>query len=781
MKKKPVSASNIKAAPAIFDYILLAGLAVFLFYPPLVRGMFFPPEQQKGLIFAGILTLYWLALQAIKKGWRLSLQPMDYLALGLVAIYVISIAWAASPRLAVDGALKMCMYFMVYWLVCQVGQDAPRRSIFIHSIYLSGITVALVGFLSAIGIIELLGSFEAKRISSTMQYPNTLASFLGAISFYGWALWAEGRGYWRIPYAIGNYLLLLILVATNSRGEFLIYPVVLVLFLAGVPKERIISLLYHILVTILSVFIGAFKFIPAITHGNGRDAWLWLLAGIFITVLLHILYEVGYQIYGKKGQKRVAGGFMVMVLVALTGVGLVHNSIGDQQTAVWSKMLPEQFVQRVQTIDLQERNSAERLYWMQDAGKMIKDRPWVGLGGGGWEAAYKKYQGYNYNSTQVHNDWLQIWLEVGTVGFILYTGIWFLFLFIGWQIRRKGNLKDQLWAWSTLSAGLGIGMHALIDFDLSLSAVSILLWTLFGLIRAQDGIKSADNAQDELASKAKEQIKPGIIAVLPPAITVLILMTLAIRLLIADGHVDRAIKAFQSGDGPQAAAHFEKAVQLDPFSATIRMDLAKIYQQMGRTAEADKYVKKALQQEKYNYLIAISASEYHFNLGDAEAGLAMVERAVSLAPRVEDMWERLAWAYAASGTNVLASGDKHQGENYFKEAVKIQDRINYMKSNLTDREKNLWRQWEKFGSSPKIALALGISHYFLGDFTVAEVHLLNASKSKEYQGDAYLWLGLLREKQGHLAEADKLYKMADGAGVRLSPGLETLREIPLLK
>lgn len=109
----------------------------------------------------------------------------------------------------------------------------------IKIIYVSALGVALTGLAVATGIVDIKDGFKSGRIYSTLQYPNTLAAYLGGVLFLGAYLWhraldkcKEARGtvhdslwlkldrfnLWSYLYACGNFIMLAVLFGTKSRG-----------------------------------------------------------------------------------------------------------------------------------------------------------------------------------------------------------------------------------------------------------------------------------------------------------------------------------------------------------------------------------------------------------------------------------------------------------------------------------------------------------------------------------------------------------------------------------
>ena len=78
------------------------------------------------------------------------------------------------------------------------------------------------------------------------------------------------------------------------------------------------------------------------------------------------------------------------------------------------------------------------------------------------------FQDYPYNSTQVHNHFLQLWAEIGTVGFILYAAVWLLFVITCWKIFRSETTLGKGFGASIFTAGIGLGVHSLLTLTLLL-------------------------------------------------------------------------------------------------------------------------------------------------------------------------------------------------------------------------------------------------------------------------------------------------------------------------
>lgn len=760
-------------------FLTFLGLAVLLFYPPYFRGLFFKNEQQWTLMLAALIFFVtWL--------WKLSRRevsflqrPLDLLIAGLVVCYTVSFFWAANQRLAVAEIVKVALYFLTYWNVSQLVTGEKQAFTLLNVLYTSALGVAMAGILTAMDIIHIKDGFVGNRIFSTLQYPNALAIYLAAVSFLGFALWDRVKPQWRYLYAAGNYLLLLVFLTTNSRGGFLVYPLALVIYLVGLPSGRKLKTIMHILITGIAALVGNSKLIPSIIAGNNGEAWLWFGVGLAVALagqaLAHGLDMV------KLNRRLVATIGVAVLVVAVLAAGFLANGeqpavTGQDEVSFWSKVLPAHLLQRIKSISMSEYSAQSRFFWSMEALKIIKDYPVFGLGGGAWESAYRAYQSYFYSSTQVHNHWVQLWAEVGTVGLLVYVGIWAVFLWSGVVNWRLHDGDKKVLQWAVLTAAIALGIHAVIDFDLALSAISLLLYSMFGLTRAW---------QREAAREMKVLAAPQYFSTrwywlgLATVIT-LILMLLPASLLAGNFYAKKAVAAAKAGNRPSMKENFTKAARYDPFSASYIMDLAKLTLVDGDREKALSMAEKALAKDRFNWQLHAHAAEMYWQAGMVHKAVEKMETSRDLLPWGTTSWNSLARIYTLSGIRLLEQGKIQEGRDFLDKATAIPGQIEAKMAGMDEDILKLWRQ-KRLVVSPAIQLNAGISNYLLGRWQEAEKLLTAALQSEKEKGEALWWLSILKEKQGKIAEAVKLQADAEKILPQLAKEYPVLKELPVLR
>ncbi len=769
------------------------GLAILLFLPPYFRGLFFQPEQERALIFATII--FWVAWlwKWSKRDHDFLSHPLDYFVLAFPAVYLLSAFQAVNYGLAVAEVVKTTLYFLVFWLASRLVRSEKDIVTLLHVIYISAIGVALAGLATATGVIHIHDGFLNGRIYSTFQYPNALASYLVAVIFIGLYLWRRagllelggvsggvtGKG---IPawlswnninqylYAAGNFLLFAVLLGTKSQGGLLVFSLVFLLFLIGLPKGNRIPVIFHFVFVCILSFVSIWQFLSTVAGGNVDLAWLWIFIGLALALAFQMLYRFGEN----RGMFQWIAAhrniiLAVVVLVAVSagiGGGVYISGYGDTV-----KTLVE---------EIKVRNATERMYFFQDAMKMFKERPVLGWGGGGWQEAYRAYQGYLYNSNQVHGHYFQIMVEAGIFGLLAILGIWMSFLYIAHRLYHgaKEDNATRFLVWTITIAAISIGLHAVIDFDLSLSALALVLWTMFGFARGI-GIYCAAGTEEK---KSRTYIPPNNTVLVGVSIASFIIVMFAGSLAAAGNYAVQSGKYIQKQNFNRGIELLQKATAYNPFNADYHSNLARIYQAVGKFDEGIAEARKAIELSKYSApRYADLAVLYYTGKKNSEEAIEAAEKALSLAPLQIQWYELLAMSYFSVGYEDLVSGNREAAKHYFEKTTDIPGRIKAKTDNLNDTEKKLWNVEPLLTATPVVKFNVGASQYFLGRWSEADENLQAALNNEKVKGEALLLLAVLRDKQGRAQEAQECLAQAQKLGPEFANRYDFLRQLHVLQ
>lgn len=124
------------------------------------------------------------------------------------------------------------------------------------------------------------------------------------------------------------------------------------------------------------------------------------------------------------------------------------------------------------------------LYWGNVAG-IIRDFPLFGTGLGTFASAYPAFEkrgGPEMLLAHAHNDYLELFSELGLAGSVLlFGGIFYLAVraFLAWRERRNPEAKGL--ALGGIVSLAGMGLHTLTDFNLHLPANALLFSVVLSL------------------------------------------------------------------------------------------------------------------------------------------------------------------------------------------------------------------------------------------------------------------------------------------------------------
>lgn len=842
-KNKLVQAATEQ--PVLFKrltVLVFIGLCLLLFYPPYMRAMFFTREQLPTHLLTLILFLLWWAVKYQRRDFAFLREPLDYLIFGFVLSYVLSFTVAINHRGAIQEFLKVSNYFLVYWLVIQLGQtrkEAPR--IFLNVLMLSALGVAVLGLGAAAGTWEVTGGYVSGRISSTIQYPNSLAAYLTGAFLVCLGLLQTAPWRFRQFYAVAAFLLLITTILTYSRGGWLVMPVFFLLYVIFMPRtKRLDAALLIALFSAVSIGLTPFA-------GQGGRLWLLVflgcaavLAGQFLLVDLRrrvsprfLLATVGLLallLFGAAGtyvyrivaaplhlaqtsveqliavepgvqynlmmdvwsaeEGTVPFAWQLMVLeqrqdtstaVLLQEAGgrsegweakefifttspearrillqlqSVHPGtsleardvtlVGDGRTRqlgfAWNRLLPGLLYSRLFGLD-RERNVQERFVFFKDAWEIIKDYPVRGLGGHGWSSIYFKYQSAPYSTTEVHNHFLQVWIETGIIGFLFFLGIWLGLIFTSYRLYKQALAAEQKVLIVAIACGvLAVVTHSLYDFTLSLGAIGIFLFGLMGVTRSFVPRVLPVTGQSQA-------FKPVLAVGLTLGMLVFIL-----RLMIGHAAFDEGNRLMQRGQHNQAVSAFERAARHDPFDPRIRFALAEVYERQGVQTQNNSYFVKAKEQ----YRAAFERNSYHpfyahllgsflIRAGLFEEGFTYLQRAISLQPGSISHYQHYASAYLRAAHFSFTNNDRVAGQRYLEGVFAAEKQVQ-----------------EVFGDPTAVALTMGQAYFMLGNYEQARPYLEKALYSGADKAHASMMLALIYEKMGDSAKRQEFYDRAIG-------------------
>lgn len=666
------------------DYILYMLLAL-VFLAPFFRGLFFDKELAIAHMYTAVVAAiyFWSNRNQV----LFSKNITDYAGIGLILAYAISFFVAWNARDAIGEVLKVLNYFIVFWLAAKSANNFENRLRVMWVLYLSGLVVSVIGIGSAFGTFTYNGAYSEGLISSTLQYHNAGAIYMIASGIIGlYLLITVESPVVKMALAAGNYVIFITAMGAGSRGAILVAPIALFIQFIGLHKRDKMKFCLSFLAVVLS-FLATVKWVLAFSELEASALWGMLLLGMIVAAgTQYFLGRINLEEIHFKKTWAAAG--VLAIMVVLGGLFIFKGT----------EVLPERITSRIQNISLKSYNIQERTFFYKDAVNMIGDNPVFGYGGGGWNAAFRTYQSYFYNSSEVHSHPLQVWIEAGVLGFLSYAALWLGVILSMVKIMRKRRdsqySADLTLSWTAFAAATALGLHSLIDFTLSLGALMIFLWALFGVIRSTD---------EELSVPKNYYFKPEFsykYRLILGSLLVFLFFVTSASFWLGDQVADQAFKDFEQGNIDEGINKIEIATTLDPFNGDLFIDKAAVYAQLLPMNPQYQFQYQAsmlqsanisLKRKKGDFKNQMMYARILLVVNDMDRAVYMAEKAVATTPLMPSAYEELVNVYADAAQKYLRVSDSVRAKEVVNKAMKIPGRMTALWDGLSPEEKKMFQ------------------------------------------------------------------------------------------
>lgn len=164
--------------------------------------------------------------------------------------------------------------------------------------------------------------------------------------------------------------------------------------------------------------------------------------------------------------------------------------INGKQFTLNYKFLPTDIISQLKYIDLSQRSVQERKVFIIDGINILKKYGLLGIGGDGYRYAVQDVQSYYYGASQMHCYVLQIVIEFGILGLVVFCYIIILTAKNIVCIIKKKE-KEQ---YCIIIALVALFLHSLIDFDMTFLYVLIIFYSLIAMVNFNKEIEKEGKA-----------------------------------------------------------------------------------------------------------------------------------------------------------------------------------------------------------------------------------------------------------------------------------------------
>lgn len=693
----------------MIKYILTTLYLSLIYLSFVFQGSFFQYEQ---VIFAfGILIIFivWV-INKYKKWNNYTFNIQDGLFLLLIIGYLIGLTNAVDSL----GALKEFYLILIYFFVYLLGKDL----LFSHKRLFAVFLLILTSTLSMIGLIAYFGyelPFEAlylgKRIGSLLQYPNTLAAIniIGIVVMLGIILF-----YKSFVIRVVSFLVLIInfltFILTISRGGFIVFALILVIYLVFLPKEKKIPYILYITFS-LGIILFYLQDITS-SFDEFRMGMKYLSLSLITAFVVFIILDYIFNKIEFTDRKVYFYG-----IIALLGSTVLVLFFGYQ-------LLPEQILTRLKDINFSTSSVELRLDFYKTAWEIIKDYP-LGIGGEGWASFYYEYIPDFYIAREVHSHPLQVGVEAGFLGIISFIsfGCVAIYRFIKGYLTEKTSTRYYY-----LIIGLSfmaLFFHSMIDFDLSFASVNFIFYALASQI-------PRSNKHREYFKKYK-----NIILTLFFILAIYLVYGLG-TMLIGSYYKDKGEELLEQKQYEESVEMFEKEIEWMPEDSMGYLYISMFDEEI-EPDEKEELLDKAHENNSDNPEIT------HYYVNELLFNESYEEAYINALPLVkkQPVNENFELFYESSRyciKNAIKNSDKQLLEEYSQDILDI-----YI---LSDEYKYKLREID--------ALVIGEALFINNEFDKAEEFLIMATDNNFIKAETHMWLVLLYQKIGEYDKVEVL-------------------------
>ena len=380
-----------------------------------------------GQIALIVLIGVWFAESLVNRRTlpRLRWTPVYLPVLVFFAAASLSAFTAVSMSAWINEWLKWAQILVLIALVLDLGAQTGRgaaREWIIFGLCVAASANALIGiyeYFGGSGALHLLVNGTHFRAFGTFGQPNPFGGFMGLIAplalvsalGYGWRVWQTWRKTARLP------LISLVAVAFYGAAFALLA---------------------------IGVYVSV-----------SRGAWLAFAASLGV---------MGFALPRKTWIGIGLIGAGVIAFVVLWSNGWIPQSIIDRLNTITQETFAITDVRGV-TITTANYAVIERLAHWQAAVNMATANPLLGVGFGGYEAAYPEYSLMNWELAlgHAHNYYLNVLAETGIIGLVSYLALWVTMFALTWRARRHPDWLARLTAVGLLGTWTYLAVHSLTD------------------------------------------------------------------------------------------------------------------------------------------------------------------------------------------------------------------------------------------------------------------------------------------------------------------------------
>ncbi len=421
-----------------------------------------------------------------------------------VILYALSLFYAASLPLAVEGALNTVALLFPFGLVRLYGTSSDGLFWVVLGLAASSLYMTAIGVANGWGQLTFPSAIVTSphiQVSSVFQYHNAYAAYAAAITI-GMLVFVSLYPRWPVLRALLTGvagLNMAGLFLSGSRGALLFWVVVLVLVMIGlrghVPTghesvpgavetssgehsqpaswnspyaSRSRFLLYFGAAAIGAAFSYLLLHLAIVNH-SATTGWAGFALGFLIPTVAVLALSLSFGSVAPVffGARRTFPTLLIVyaILFLLAALAKSHSLLA-----------------KLHSYHIHQMSVIQRFIFWLDGLRIVARNPVTGNGFGAWAAMFKKIESYPYYSTQVHSFLVDTLIDIGILGTIaLLLMVWPMVRSVVWPWKSILTPNPRYATLRSVAAfGLMLFAHSLMDWDFAFLALLILFFVGMG-------------------------------------------------------------------------------------------------------------------------------------------------------------------------------------------------------------------------------------------------------------------------------------------------------------
>lgn len=732
-------------------------ISMLFIFTPYLRGLFFDSDMYVTEVIIAALFLVnvlWLLFKNPEKTRTLYL-----LVFLLPMMHLISLTVAESPQGVLDNTFRWltfaCMFVLLIW--ARQSKEANNVSEVLPYVFqLTGICIAFFSLFGLWGWVKFQDIMLAERMTGPFQYANTFAAVIAAFWLYALvALTREKLPLWAtvfyslplVAYGVGFF-------HSYSRGAMVVFPVAWLIGLLLLKGRAQVSYIIHTLVSVVSSLL-VFQFMTKSEDGAANPGLIPFIIATVVVMLLVQLIRVGIERFASNNAfftKFTARSYAPFIMPALIIVLGVLVMLDMQNQGLVYQTLPESMQKRVSDISLETSSALGRTNVYEDAFKISKDAPMLGLGGEGWRIVYPKYQEIPYLNNEVHNGYLELLLSVGWLGLLVFVLVFgYLLLQLLRRAKQEQETGQQLMTIASLVALAMLFIHAAIDFDFSYGTVWLVVCWLLAMGVPVQPWRTAIPGNTQIPIMATRTIA-AITAVL-----VLIGGLYEFRFYMAE----QPLLAKPKMKLAEAQSLFERAVAYNPYNVEYHLKLADVYAKKYRQEKAEQWKAKAIaslklaeMREPNNAFVKFTIGTTYLTLNDLEQAFQYFNKSLEYDRFRTEVYDAFMQIKTRMAVQAVEEGNKDRATEMAKQVIEHYEQYRKVFDPYKAQEIPDKRQLELEQGT---YLFIGQSQMILGEYAKA-IEQLKVINHPKLSVDAQAMMVVAYERLGQNEQAAAITK-----------------------